>query len=111
MGFQYAAKRVSSASDRSAASLLRAAATTERRVTGKDSPPGALMARESLPYSQTVPVAARFSKWQVRARERVRREKLADYAGTAPSAFCAASIPLLIVDSQSRCGTGDFAAA
>src|SRR5689334_19357031 len=59
MGFQYAAKRISSASDRSAASLLRAAATTDRRVMGKDSP-GALMARKSLPYPQKLLVAEGF---------------------------------------------------
>src|SRR5579859_1530756 len=58
MGFQYAANRISSASDRSAASLLRAAATTDRRVTGKDSP-GAFIAPKSLPYSQTLLVAPR----------------------------------------------------
>src|SRR6266404_8435613 len=38
MGFQYAAKSVSRARDRSAESRLRAAASTEMRVRGNDSP-------------------------------------------------------------------------
>src|SRR5579871_2609447 len=109
MGFQYAAKSRSSARPRSAASPLRAAARTERRVWGNDSP-GADIGNRAIHSAKSLRRVQR--RWQANAL--VARTVClcrANYAGTGARAFCAPSMPLLMVVSQSAWGTEDFAAA